>query len=266
MGSTWQKVRRHLSLIPEQIIHNTIIGSMSNIKYKKILLKLSGEALMGEKSFGLDVNTLKRIAQDIKEAMSLGVQLSVVVGGGNIYRGVEASTSGMERAAADYMGMLATIINALGLQNVMEGEGIYTRVLSAIPMMSICEPYIRRKASRHMEKGRVVIFAAGTGNPFFTTDTAAVLRAIEMDCDLLIKGTQVDGVYSEDPKKNPDATKFKNITYTDILRDNLNVMDMAAIALARENNLPIKVFSIKEPGNITRIIKSEGNYTKITEE
>ena len=236
---------------------------MAPIKYRRVLLKLSGEALMGDKSFGLDVKILKRISADIKEAIDLGVQICVVVGGGNIYRGIEASTQGMERAAADYMGMLATVINALGIQNIMEAEGIYTRVLSAIPMMSICEPYIRRKAQRHMEKGRVVIFGAGTGNPFFTTDSAAVLRAIEMNCDLLIKATQVDGVYSEDPLKNPAATKFKSISYTDILRDNLNVMDMSAIALARENKLPIKVFSIKEPGNIARVIKSEGTYTKI---
>ncbi len=233
------------------------------IKYKRVLLKLSGEALMGDKGFGQDVSTLKRIALDIKEAIDLGVQICVVVGGGNIFRGVQASTEGMERAAADYMGMLATVINALGLQNIMEGAGIYTRVLSAIPMMSICEPYIRRKAARHMEKNRVVIFAAGTGNPFFTTDSAAVLRAIEMGCDLLIKGTQVDGVYSDDPMTNPEAIKFEKITYSDILRDNLNVMDMSAIALARENKLPIKVFSIKEQGNIAKIIKAEGSYTKI---
>jgi uridylate kinase len=239
---------------------------MKKIEYKRVLLKLSGEALMGDKPLGLDVLTLKRIASDIKEVVELGIQLSIVVGGGNIYRGVEASTQGMERAAADYMGMLATIINALGLQNILEAEGIHTRVLSAIPMMSICEPYIRRKAARHMEKGRVVIFAAGTGNPFFTTDSAAVLRAIEMNCDLLLKGTQVDGVYSDDPKRNPHAKKYQNISYTDILKDSLNVMDMAAIALARENKLPIKVFSIKEEGNIARVIKSEGNFTKIIEE
>lgn len=239
---------------------------MADIKYKRVLLKLSGEALMGDKSFGLDVQTLKRISADIKKIVALGVQICVVVGGGNIYRGIEASTQGMERAAADYMGMLATVINALGLQNIMESEGIYTRVLSAIPMMSICEPYIRRKAQRHMEKGRVVIFGAGTGNPFFTTDSAAVLRAIEMNCDLLIKGTQVDGVYSDDPLTNPNATKFKNISYTDILRDNLNVMDMAAIAIARENKLPIKVFSIKEHGNIAKVIQSQGDYTKIVGE
>lgn len=239
---------------------------MANIPYKRVLLKLSGEALMGDRGFGLDVGTLKRIAHDIKEVVNLGIQICVVVGGGNIYRGIEAATQGIERTTADYMGMLATIVNALGVQNVMEEEGVFTRVLSAIPMMSVCEPYIRRKAVRHMEKGRVVIFAAGTGNPFFTTDSAAVLRAIEMNCDLLLKGTQVDGVYSEDPKKNPDAKKFQNISYTDILKENLNVMDMAAIALARENKLPIKVFSIKEEGNIARVIKSEGNFTKIVEE
>ena len=236
---------------------------MKNLKYKRILLKLSGEALMGSNNFGLDISTLKRISLDIKNAISLGVQLCVVVGGGNIYRGVQASTEGMERAAADYMGMLATVINALGLQNIMESSGVDTRVLSAIPMMSICEPYIRRKAVRHMEKGRVVIFAAGTGNPFFTTDSAAVLRAVEMGCDLLIKGTQVDGVYSADPKTDPNAKRYESVSYTEVLKDSLNVMDMAAIALARENKLPIKVFSIKEEGSITKVIKSEGNYTKI---
>ncbi len=236
---------------------------MSKSKYKCVLLKVSGEALMGDKQFGHDYETIKRIAQDIKEVLDLGVQVCVVVGGGNIFRGMAASTLGMERAAADYMGMLATVMNALALQNIMEQEGIYTRVLSAIPMMSICESYIRRKAKRHMEKGRVVIFAGGTGNPFFTTDSAAVLRAIEMNCDLLLKGTQVDGVYSADPESNPDATRFERVTYTDVLRNNLNVMDMAAIALARENKLPIKVFSIKEKGQFARVLLGNGHYTKI---
>ncbi len=234
-------------------------------EYKRVLLKLSGEALMGYKGFGLDVVTLQRISQDIKNTVESGVQICVVVGGGNIYRGVNADQEGMERAAADYMGMLGTIINALGLQNVMEKDGIYTRVQSAIPMMSICEPYIRRRAIRHMEKGRVVIFAAGTGNPFFTTDTAAVLRAIEMNCDLLIKGTQVDGVYSADPLKNPNAYRYDTISYSDVLRDNLSVMDMAAIALARENKLPIKVFALKEENSISMVVKSQGNFTKIIE-
>ena len=232
-------------------------------KYKCVLLKVSGEALMGDKNFGHDYETLKRIAQDIKEVRDLGVEVCVVVGGGNIFRGVSAASLGMERAAADYMGMLGTVINALALQNIMEQEGIFTRVLSAIPMTSICEPYVRRKAKRHMEKGRVVIFAGGTGNPFFTTDSAAVLRAIEMNCDLLLKGTQVDGVYSDDPNKNPKAIKYDRVTYSEVLKNNLNVMDMAAIALARENNLPIKVFSIKKKGEFAKVIMSEGHYTKI---
>lgn len=232
-------------------------------KYKCVLLKVSGEALMGDKNFGHDYETLKRIADDIKEVRDLGVEVCVVVGGGNIFRGTSASSLGMERAAADYMGMLGTVMNALALQNILEQEGIFTRVLSAIPMTSICEPYVRRKAKRHMEKGRVVIFAGGTGNPFFTTDSAAVLRAIEMNCDLLLKGTQVDGVYSDDPHKNPDAIKYDRVTYSDVLKNNLNVMDMAAIALARENNLPIKVFSIKKKGEFAKVIMSEGNYTKI---
>jgi uridylate kinase len=231
--------------------------------YKRVLLKLSGEALMGDKGFGHDFETFKRIAEDIKEVIDMGVQVCIVVGGGNISRGVTASAMGMERAAADYMGMLATVINALAMQSILEGCNIYTRVQSAIPMMSVCEPYIRRRAKRHMEKGRVVIFAAGTGNPFFTTDSAAVLRAIEMNCDLLLKGTQVDGVYSADPHKNKDAIKYENITYTEVLKNNLNVMDMAAIALARENNLPIKIFSIKEKGNFARVLRSEGSFTKI---
>jgi len=236
---------------------------MSQSKYKCVLLKVSGEALMGDKNFGHDHATLKRIAQDIKEVLDMGIKVCVVVGGGNIFRGIEASALGMERAAADYMGMLATVINALALQNIMENAGIYTRVLSAIPMMSVCESYIRRKAKRHMEKNRVVIFAGGTGNPFFTTDSAAVLRAIEMNCDLLLKGTQVDGVYSSDPVKNNEATRYERVTYTEVLRNNLNVMDMAAIALARENKLPIKVFSIKEKGQFAKVLRSEGNYTKI---
>ncbi|MEY3197002.1 MAG: uridylate kinase [Pseudomonadota bacterium] len=232
-------------------------------KYKCVLLKVSGEALMGDKNFGHDYETLKRIAHDIKEAHDMGVEVCVVVGGGNILRGTSAAALGLERAAADYMGMLGTVINALALQNVMEQEGIHTRVLSAIPMASICEPYVRRKAKRHMEKGRVVIFAGGTGNPFFTTDSAAVLRAIEMNCDLLLKGTQVDGVYSDDPNSNADAIKYERVTYAEVLEKNLNVMDMAAIALARENKLPIKVFSIKHKGEFAKVLKSQGKYTKI---
>jgi len=218
---------------------------------------------MGDKNFGHDVDTLRAIAEDIKEVCDLGIQVCVVVGGGNIYRGVDASMLGIERAAADYMGMLATVINAIALQSVMEKNGIYTRVQSAIPMTSICEPFIRRKARRHMQKDRVVIFAAGIGNPFFTTDSAAVLRAIEMNCDYLFKGTNVDGVYDTDPKENTNAVKYDEITYTDVLKDNLKVMDMAAIAVARENNLPIKVFSIKKRGNFAKVVQDQGEFTII---
>lgn len=220
---------------------------------------------MGSQKFGHDYETIKAIANDIKEVRDLGVEVCVVVGGGNIYRGIDASLVGMDRAAADYIGMLATVINALALQNIMEGMDIYTRVMSAIPMMSVCEPYIRRKAKRHMQKGRIVIFAAGTGNPFFTTDTTAVLRAVEMNCDLLLKATKVDGVYNQDPHKNSSATRYNKITYTDVLKDNLNVMDMAAVALARDNKLPITVFSIKEQGNFAKVLIGEGNYTQIQE-
>lgn len=218
---------------------------------------------MGDKNFGHDVNTLKAIAEDVKEVCNLGIQVCIVVGGGNIYRGVDASTLVIERAAADYMGMLATVINAIALQNVMEKNGIYTRVQSAIPMTSICEPFIRRKARRHMQKNRVVIFAAGIGNPFFTTDSAAVLRAVEMNCNYLFKGTNVDGVYNIDPKENPNAIKYDEITYNDVLKDNLKVMDMAAIAIARENNLPIKVFSIKKRGNFAKVLQDQGEFTII---
>ncbi len=236
---------------------------VTNKNYKRVLLKISGEALMGDKGFGHDFETLKRIAEDVKEVIDMKIEVCLVVGGGNIYRGANAAAMGMERAAADYMGMLATVINSLALQSVLESYNIFTRVQSAIPMMSVCEPYIRRRAKRHMEKGRVVLFAGGTGNPFFTTDSAAVLRAIEMDCDLLLKGTKVDGVYSSDPHKNSDAKKFENITYTDVLQNNLNVMDMAAIALARENNIPIKIFSIREKGNFAKVLRGEGKFTKI---
>lgn len=218
---------------------------------------------MGDKNFGHDVDTLRAIAEDIKEVCDLGIQVCVVVGGGNIYRGIDASILGIERAAADYMGMLATVINAIALQSVMEKNAIYTRVQSAIPMTSICEPFIRRKARRHMQKDRVVIFAAGIGNPFFTTDSAAVLRAIEMNCDYLFKGTNVDGVYDTDPKENTNAVKYDEITYTDVLKDNLKVMDMAAIAVARENNLPIKVFSIKKRGNFAKVVQDQGQFTII---
>ena len=237
---------------------------MSLIKYKKVLLKVSGETLMGDKQYGHEYSVIKRIAEDIKEVLDLGVQVCVVVGGGNIYRGTDVQF-GMERAAGDYIGMLATVINALTLQNIMESVGIYTRVMSAIPMMSICEPYIRRRAKRHIEKNRVVIFAGGTGNPFCTTDSAAVLRAIEMNCDLLLKGTKVDGVYDSDPTKTPNAVKYSTISYSKLLQDNLKVMDIAAIAVARENNLPITVFSIKEKGNFAKVLQGKGEFTMIQE-
>lgn len=226
-------------------------------------MKVSGEALMGNGKFGHDHKTLTSIAADIKEVCDLGVQVCLVVGGGNIYRGKDASRLGIERGTADHIGMLATVINAIALQNSLEQAGIFTRVLSAIPMTTICEPYIRRRAIRHMQKGRVVIFAAGIGSPYFTTDSAAVLRAVEMKCDYLLKGTKVDGVFDSDPKKNPNAKKFQQINYSDVLIENLNVMDMAAIAVARENSLPIKIFSIKKPGNFARVLKGDGEFSII---
>lgn len=226
-------------------------------------MKISGEALMGDKKFGHDINVIKRIAKDVKEVQDLGLSICIVVGGGNICRGVEASMFGMERAGADYIGMIATVINALAIQNVMEGMGMLTRVLSAIDMTKICEPYIKRRAQNHIDKGRVVIFAAGTGNPFFTTDSAAVLRAIEMNCDVLVKASQVDGVYCSDPKNNPNARRYTSVSYQEVITQQLNVMDMSAVALARENNLLIKICSIKEVGNLAKVLKDEGKYTEI---
>ncbi len=233
--------------------------------YKRVLLKVSGEALLGGREYGLDRETLSRISADIAEVVASGVQVCLVVGGGNIFRGVSGAAAGMDRASADYMGMLATVMNALGLQSVMERHGVQTRVQSAIPMSSVCEPYIRRRAERHMEKGRVVIFAAGTGNPFFTTDTAAALRATEMDCDALLKGTQVDGVYSADPRKHPDADRYEELTYHDVLARDLAVMDAAAISVARENGLPILVFNIHAPGSFAAVMRGEGRFTTIIE-
>ena len=216
--------------------------------YKRILLKLSGEALMGDLGFGLDLKTVQNIALDIKSVTESGAQVCIVIGGGNIFRGIAGVANGLERSSADHMGMLATIINSLALQSVLEYEGIATRVLSAIPMATVCEPYIRRRAIRHMEKGRVVIFSAGTGNPFFTTDTAAALRAAEMNCDALFKGTQVDGVYDDDPITNELAKRYDKISYKDVLTKDLKVMDASSISLARENNIPIVVFSIHSQG------------------
>lgn len=236
---------------------------MSGLKYKRVLLKVSGEALMGDGAYGIDQSVVQRIAEEIVEAKSLGAELCIVVGGGNIFRGVSQAARGMERASADYMGMLATVMNALALQNALENNGLFTRVLSAIEMTAICEPYIRRRAVRHMEKGRIVIFAAGSGNPFFTTDTAAALRAAEMGCDALFKGTNVDGVYDSDPKTNPSAERFDQLTHRDVLVKGLKVMDQAAIALTQENNIPIVVFSIRRQGGIVGALTGEGPHTTI---
>jgi uridylate kinase len=233
--------------------------------YKRVLLKVSGEALMGKREYGLDNETVDRIAADVAAVVGMGVQVSLVIGGGNIFRGVSAAASGMERAQADYIGMLATVMNALAMQNALERTGTPTRVQSAIPMSTVCEPYIRRRAERHMEKGRVVIFAAGTGNPFFTTDTAAALRAAEMGCDALLKGTQVDGVYSADPRKVPDAVRYEELSYLEVLSRDLSVMDASAISLARENGLPIIVFNIHAQGAFAQVMRAEGRFTKITE-
>ncbi|MFQ3622515.1 MAG: UMP kinase [Acetobacteraceae bacterium] len=234
-------------------------------RYRRVLLKVSGEALMGQRDYGICTETVGRIAADIGEVVRLGVQVCLVIGGGNIFRGVSGAAVGMERASADYMGMLATVLNALALQNALERLGVQTRVQSAIPMASVCEPYIRRRAIRHMEKGRVVIFAAGTGNPFFTTDTAAALRAVEMGCDALLKGTQVDGVYSADPRKVPDATRYDQLTYLDVLARDLAVMDASAISLSRENGLPIIVFSIHAPGAFAAVMRGEGIFTIVAD-
>lgn len=236
----------------------------SQVKYRRVLLKISGEALMGTHEYGLDPDTNKRVAAEVKAVTALGVQICLVIGGGNIFRGVSGAAEGIGRASADYMGMLATVINSLAMQNSLEQIDVDTRVLSAIPMTTICEPYIRRRAIRHMEKGRVVIFAAGSGNPFFTTDTAAALRASEMDCDLLLKGTKVDGVYSADPVAEPDAERFEKLTYLEVLSRDLQVMDASAISLARENDIPILVFSIHNTGAFAAAIRGEGRFTLIS--
>ena len=235
----------------------------SEPKYRRVLLKLSGEALMGPKDFGLDSETVNRITDEVKSVHEMGVQVSLVIGAGNIFRGVSQAAESIERTSADYMGMLATVMNALAVQSNLESKGVETRVQSAIPMATVCEPYIRRRAVRHMERGRLVIFAGGTGNPFFTTDTAAALRAVEMGCDGLLKGTQVDGVYSADPKKVADAERYDSLSYQDVISRDLRVMDTSAIALARENELPILVFSIHTPGAFAEIVHGGGTYTII---
>ena len=232
-------------------------GAMKTAQYKRILLKFSGEALMGDKGYGIDSSTVQYMASEVKEVFKMGVQMAIVIGGGNIFRGVEASVRGMERASADYMGMLATVINALALQNSLEKIGVPTRVQSAIEMRELAEPYIRRKAIRHLEKGRVVIFAAGTGNPYFTTDTAAALRAMEIGAEVILKATKVDGVYSSDPVKDRRAKKYDEIGYIDVLRKGLSVMDSTAISLCMDNNLPIVVFNVRGKGNIKAIIRGK---------
>ncbi len=229
----------------------------SKARYKRILLKLSGEILAGSKGYGIDEDVLNTLAGEIADVRKAGVEVGVVLGGGNIFRGVAASTRGMDRATGDYMGMLATVINALALQDALEKIGIETRVQSAIEMHQVAEPYIRRRATRHLEKGRVVIFAAGTGNPYFTTDTAASLRAMEIHADVLLKATKVDGIYTDDPKKNPAATKFKSVTYIDVLKKNLKVMDSTAISLCMDNDLPIIVFDLGGRGNVRRVVLGE---------
>ncbi len=231
--------------------------------YRRILLKVSGEVLMGEAPFGIDMATLEQVAEDISQVVEAGFELCLVVGGGNIFRGVSVAGQGMERASADYMGMLATVMNALAVQSALERRGVHTRVQSAIPMDTVCEPYIRRRALRHLEKGRVVIFAAGLGAPYFTTDTPAALRAAEMGCDAIFKGTSVDGVYTADPKTHAAAERYERVGYQEVLARNLRVMDTSAISLARDNHIPIVVFSIRERGNLLKVLRGEGVHTTI---
>ncbi|MBM2845026.1 MAG: uridylate kinase [Bacteroidetes bacterium] len=238
-------------------------GAMNKPKYKRILLKLSGESLMGDQDYGIDPHVLKRYSAEIKAVEGLGVQIGIVIGGGNIYRGVSNSSSNIDKVTGDHMGMLATLINALALQSALEHDGLVTRLVSAIRMEVIAEPFIRRRAVRHLEKGRIVIFGAGTGNPYFTTDTAAALRAVEIEADVIIKGTRVDGVYDSDPERNPGAFKFQEISYLDVLKKDLKVMDMTAITLCRENKLPILIFNMNTPGNLKRLILGEAVGTKV---
>ena len=232
-------------------------------KYRRVLLKLSGEALMGDKSYGIDQETVERVAEEVRSVREQGIEVCLVIGGGNIFRGMAGVASGIDRSSADHMGMLATVMNSIAVQSTLENIGVDTRVLSAIPMAAVCEPYIRRRAIRHMEKGRVVVFAAGTGNPYFTTDTAAALRAAEMNCNALAKGTQVDGVYSADPKIDPNAERFDRLTFLEVLQRDLKVMDASAISLCRENHIPILVFSIHKRGEFAKVLKGEGKYTII---
>jgi uridylate kinase len=239
---------------------------MAQPTYKRILLKLSGEAAAGDGAFGIDVAAVDRLASEVKQARDAGFEICLVTGGGNIFRGLAAAAKGFERTSADYMGMLATVMNALAVQNALERIGVDTRVQSAIPMASVCEPYIRRRALRHLDKGRVVIFAAGTGNPFFSTDTGAALRAAEMNCDALFKGTSVNGIYDADPKKKKDARRYDRVSFNEVLSKDLKVMDASAVALCRDNNIPIVVFNIREHGNLERVLRGEGTSTIVTNE
>ena len=257
--TTMSPPRGHSFFIP------THVGSMEQPKYNRILLKLSGESLMGQQAFGIDPEVLRRYAAEIRSVRDLGVQIGIVIGGGNIFRGVSNSSSGIDKVTGDHMGMLATLINAMALQSALDHENLLTRLMSAIRMEVIAEPFIRRRAVRHLEKGRIVIFGAGTGNPYFTTDTAAALRAVEIEADVIIKGTRVDGVYDSDPERNPSAFKFKEISYFDVLKRELKVMDMTAITLCRENKLPILVFNMNTPGNLKRLILGEAVGTKVME-
>ena len=239
---------------------------MSGLKYKRLLLKLSGESLLGDKGFGLDNKVLEFFADEVKAVHDVGVGLGIVIGGGNIYRGLSASDQGIDRVTGDQMGMLATLINSLALQNAIEKRGVYTRLMSSIKMDEIAEPYIRRRALRHLEKGRVVIFGGGTGHPYFSTDTAASLRAVEIQADAIVKGTRVDGVYDSDPEKNPSAFKFSKISYLDVLKKNLKIMDLTAVSLCQENNLPMIVFNMDVPGNLLKLVKGENVGTLIHDE
>lgn len=232
-------------------------------QYSRVMLKISGEALMGDQGYGLHPPTVSRIANEVESVARMGVEVCMVIGGGNIFRGLQGSAQGMERTTADYMGMLATVMNALAMQSALETKGLHCRVISAIRMDEVCEPYIRRRAIRHLEKKRTVIFAAGTGNPYFTTDTAATLRANEMNCEAIFKGTKVDGVYDMDPKKYPEARRYDTVTYDEVLQKHLGVMDASAIALARDNRLPIIVFSLDEPGGFRTILEGRGTYTRV---
>ncbi len=234
------------------------------MKYKRILLKLSGESLMGDKQFGIDNTRILQYANEIKDVTESGVQVAIVIGGGNIFRGVQAEEGGMERTQGDYMGMLATMINSMALQSALESTGIHTRLQSAIEMKTIAEPYIKRRAIRHLEKGRVVIFGAGTGNPYFTTDTAASLRAIEMEADVILKGTRVDGIYTADPEKDPHAVRYENVSFKEVYEKGLNVMDMTAFTLCRENNMPIIVFDMNKPGNLRKVVEGENVGTCVS--